>query len=41
MLLAQVILFSFITKPAQKTAAIVGGVGFGIFIDEIGKFYYS
>ena len=38
MLLAQVILFSFITKPAQKTAAIVGGVGFGIFIDEIGKF---
>lgn len=38
MLLAQICLFLFITKPAKKTAAIIGGIGFGIFIDELGKF---
>jgi len=38
MLLAQIILFLYITKPAKKMAAIVGGVGFGVFIDELGKF---
>lgn len=38
MLLAQVCLLSFITKPSRKTASIIGGIGFGIFIDELGKF---
>lgn len=38
MLLAQIFLFTFITKPSQKTASIIGGIGFGIFIDELGKF---
>lgn len=38
MFLAQIILFLFITQLAKKTASIIGGIGFGIFIDELGKF---
>jgi hypothetical protein len=38
MLFAIVILLSFVDRPAHKLAAVVGGVGFGMFIDEVGKF---
>ncbi|MCS6953457.1 MAG: hypothetical protein RMK57_08240 [Bryobacterales bacterium] len=38
MLAALIILLAFLTKAAQRTAALVGGAGFGLFIDEIGKF---
>ncbi len=38
MLLAMIILLSFITKSAKRLAAVVGGAGFGLSIDEIGKF---
>jgi len=38
MLAAIILLLSFIGKGAQWTAAILGGIGFGTFIDEIGKF---
>ena len=41
MLAANVILLSFIGKAAQTFGAIVGGVGFGMFIDEVGKFVTS
>jgi hypothetical protein len=35
---AIIILVSYIGKTTQRWAAIAGGLGFGIFIDEIGKF---
>ncbi len=38
MLLAMIILLSFITKSAKRLAAVVGGAGFGLFVDEVGKF---
>ncbi len=38
MLLAMIIFLSFITKSAKRLAAVLGGMGFGLFIDEIGKF---
>ncbi len=38
MLFALIILLAFITKSAKILAAVVGGVGFGLFIDEVGKF---
>jgi hypothetical protein len=38
MLAAIVIQTSFLGKRAQRVAAVVGGAGFGIFIDELGKF---
>lgn len=38
MLAAIVILLSFLGKTAHLLSAFVGGVGFGTFIDEIGKF---
>lgn len=38
MLAAIVILVSFIGRRTQRVAAIVGGLGFGVFIDELGKF---
>ena len=38
MLVAFVTFFAFIGIRVQKLAAIIGGIGFGIFIDEIGKF---
>jgi hypothetical protein len=41
MLAAIVILLSFLNDTANHLAAIVGGVGFGMFIDEIGKFVTS
>ncbi len=38
MLAALLILFGTLNRRAQTVAAIVGGVGFGAFIDELGKF---
>lgn len=38
MLVALGILLSFLGRSLRPTAAIVGGVGFGFFIDELGKF---
>jgi hypothetical protein len=38
MILALIILFAFLNIPARWFAAFVGGVGFGFFIDEVGKF---
>jgi hypothetical protein len=38
MLIALAIVFAFIGARAQKVAALLGGIGFGMFIDELGKF---
>jgi hypothetical protein len=38
MLIAIVIALSFLGSRAHRLTAIVGGVGFGVFIDELGKF---
>lgn len=38
MLAALVIALSFLGARAQRLTAFVGGVGFGVFIDELGKF---
>jgi hypothetical protein len=38
MLGALIILLSFYGQPAARAAALIGGVGFGLFIDELGKF---
>ncbi|MEQ9618688.1 MAG: hypothetical protein RIG61_05905 [Deltaproteobacteria bacterium] len=41
MLVAIVMLFSFIGERIELWAAILGGAGFGTFIDEVGKFVTS
>jgi hypothetical protein len=38
MLIAIGLLLTFLGRPVRRVAAIVGGVGFGFFIDELGKF---
>jgi hypothetical protein len=38
MLVALVPLLAVIGKPAKRLAALIGGAGFGLFIDELGKF---
>lgn len=38
MLVSILCMLSFLGRRMQRFAALVGGVGFGIFIDEIGKF---
>jgi len=38
MLIAIGLLLTFLGRPVRSAAAIVGGVGFGFFIDELGKF---
>jgi hypothetical protein len=38
MMVALISLFVFLNKEVKYFAAIVGGVGFGAFIDELGKF---
>ena len=38
MIAALLLLFTFLNMSARWAAAFVGGVGFGFFIDEVGKF---
>jgi hypothetical protein len=38
MLIALVILLSFVSPAERQVAAVTGGIGFGLFIDELGKF---
>jgi hypothetical protein len=38
MMVAIVIMLSFLGAKTRQLAAVVGGVGFGVFIDELGKF---
>lgn len=38
MLIAFVLNFAFLGRRVQRLVAFVGGVGFGVFIDEVGKF---
>ncbi len=38
MLAAQVMLLSFVGRGSHQVAALLGGLGFGTFIDEVGKF---
>jgi hypothetical protein len=38
MLVAIGLLLTFLGRSVRRTAAIVGGIGFGFFIDELGKF---
>lgn len=38
MLMALIILFTFLSRTSKRIAAIVGGIGFGTFLDEVGKF---
>ncbi|MGD1048557.1 MAG: hypothetical protein ABR899_07395 [Candidatus Krumholzibacteriaceae bacterium] len=41
MAIALVLMMVSLTEPAINLAAVIGGVGFGAFIDEIGKFLTS
>lgn len=41
MLIALILLLSFVGRSLRTPAAIVGGIGFGFFIDEVGKFITS
>ncbi len=41
MLLAIVILLNFLNKWSRYFASVLGGFGFGAFIDELGKFVTS
>lgn len=38
MLIAIVLLLSFLGRARRHTGAVVGGIGFGFFVDELGKF---
>ena len=41
MLVAMILLFAFMGQSLDRLAAVLGGVGFGTFIDELGKFITS
>jgi hypothetical protein len=41
MVVALVLLLAFLGKRVQRIGALVGGIGFGTFIDELGKFITS
>jgi hypothetical protein len=38
MMVGLILLQSIITRWARRTGAVIGGVGFGLFLDELGKF---
>jgi hypothetical protein len=38
MLISLSILLAFVTPSVRQVAAVMGGIGFGLFIDEVGKF---
>lgn len=38
MMLAIIVLLSFLSKKAGHVASVLGGIGFGFFIDEFGKY---
>jgi len=38
LMIALIISITFLNKEAKRIAAVVGGIGFGTFIDELGKF---
>lgn len=38
MMLAMFINFAYLGRRVQRTVAVLGGIGFGVFIDEVGKF---
>ena len=38
MMLAIIIMISFISRSKRTSGAVIGGIGFGFFIDELGKF---
>src|SRR5919201_1741204 len=41
MLVAIVLLLLFLTSTTRLVAALIGGAGFGAFVDELGKFVTS
>jgi len=41
MLLAIILLLAYIGPVVRPAAALIGGIGFGLFIDEVGKFVTS
>ncbi len=41
MLVSITLLLAFLGRRVQQLAAVIGGLGFGVFIDEIGKFITS
>ena len=41
MLIALVLLLAFLGRSMQRAAALLGGVGFGLLLDEVGKFLTS
>jgi hypothetical protein len=41
MLVALVLLLAFLGRSMQRAAALLGGIGFGLLLDEVGKFLTS